>query len=489
MNNTLKHMLLVSSCLSTVCAVAEKPNIVLFLVDDLGWGDLGYNGSTFHLTPNIDAFARESTVFSDAYAYPTCSPSRACLITGQNTPRHGIYRVEAYKPAPEPYKKLRDVKSGHFYEGSAPTIGDVMKRAGYTCGYIGKWHMGDRPETMPPGRGFDVNIAGCGFGNPPSYFSPYKNPELSDGPDGEYLPERLLDETLKFINEHSTGDRPFFLIHATYLVHRPVQAKDEYTELFKTRTPDAGRSNPEYAAMVYAMDVEFGRLMQGLKNAGVFENTLIVFISDNGVNPVCAKGTPLRSCKASVYEGGIRVPMIAHWTGRTAPQVCNVPVSILDLLPTFLSAAGGTADGLTLDGENILPLFSGGTLQRDALYWHHPCYTIPTVFVENVRENYAYWDDDEMFIPPANERGDWVRPCSVIRAGDYKLIHEYETGTDELYNLKTDLGEEKNLAAELPEKVSELREKLTAWLKEMDAVIPCEPNPAYNPEYRQRPEE
>lgn len=468
-------------------AVAAQPNIVLCFVDDLGWSDVGYNGNTYHLTPRIDSLAKQSMVFNDAYAYPTCSPSRACLITGQNTPRHGIYRVDAYKPTPESFKKIKDAATGHFYEGSDLTLGDVMKKAGYVCGYIGKWHLGDRPETLPTGRGFDVNVAGCGLGRPPSYFSPYENPYLSDGPDGEYLPERLACEAAGFIRENK--DRPFFMVFAPHLVHRPVQAKPEYVQLFSDRTPMQGHWDSEYAAMVYALDVAVGELTDALKSAGVLDNTLIVFMSDNGPNPVCADATPLRGHKASVYEGGIRVPMFACWPGVIAPGTSDVPVTVMDLLPTFMDAASFEMDGLTLDGETLMPLLTrSGSLKRDALYWHHPCYTIPVVFSKEARNDPVYWKPGELFLPEEKDRGDWVRPCSVIRSGDYKLIYEYETGTVELYNLKEDLGETNNLAIAQPELAGQLTKKLKVWLQEMNAEIPSEPNPDYDPAFKQIPD-
>lgn len=466
----------------TAGSVPAKPNVVLFFADDLGWGDVGYNGNTYHLTPNIDSFAKESQIFSEAYAYPTCSPSRACLITGQNAPRHGIYRVPEYKPMPEQFKRIKDLPSGEFYDGPGPTIGDVMKKAGYFCGYIGKWHLGDRPETLPPGRGFDVNIAGYKYGAPPSYFSPYNNPELLDGPPGEYLPERLARESSEFIEQNK--HHSFFLIFAPHLVHRPLQPKPEYVELFKDRTPWEGHSNPDYAAMVYALDVEFGTLIHALKTAGVYDNTLIVLLSDNGTNPYCASGAPLRGYKASVYEGGVRVPMIVHWQGITLPGTCDVPVTVMDMLPTFMDAAGFSMPGLTLDGESLLPLIHRtGTLQRDALYWYHPCYDIPTVFAEGVRSNFAYWADGEVFMPPENKRGDWVQPCSVINSDGYKLIWKFDTGELELYNLEKDPGETANLAAAEPEKADALKKKLATWLNKMHAVIPSEPNPDYDPTY------
>lgn len=457
----------------------SRPNIILFFVDDLGWADVGFNGSSFHMTPQLDAFAENALVFTDAYAYPTCSPSRACLITGQNTPRHGIYHVAEYHPMPPVFKKIRDIRTGHFYEGGAPTIGEIMRDAGYVCGYAGKWHMGNRHDTLPQGRGFEMNAGGYSYGGPPSYFSPYMNPMLPDGPEGEYLPERLIQESIQFIRENR--ERPFFLIHAPYLVHRPIQPKSDYVELFESRVPDEGRSCPDYAAMVYAMDLAFGELIEALKEEGVFENTLIVFMSDNGVNPRDAKSTPLRGGKGSFYEGGIRVPMFAYWHGVTSPGISRVPVTVLDMIPTFLDAAGESSDGLLLDGESLMPLLRGnGSLHRDAIYWHHPCYMIPRVFSDP--DLPVYWPPGEARMPPVEERGDWVRPLSVIRSGDYKLIREYETGTVELYNLAKDMGETRNLVHDEPAKASDLKKRLDLWLTEVGAVIPSMPNPHYNPE-------
>ena len=481
----LRLIYLAAGLLLAGTAVARQPNIVLFFADDFGWVETGYNGNTFNLTPNIDAFARRGVVFENAYSYPTCAPARACLITGRNTPYHGIYRVEAYKPTPEPFKKIRDERSGLFYEGDSPTIGELMKQAGYVCGYVGKWHMGDREETLPQGRGFDFNAGGYKFGAPPSYFSPYGNPQLPDGPVGEYLPERLTQESISFIQRNR--DRPFFLIHAPYLVHRPVQPKPEYVELFRSRV-QSEFDRPDYAAMVYALDVEFGKLLQALKDEGVYDNTLIVLLSDNGPNPVCTTGGPLRGCKASVYEGGIRVPMIAYQHGLTQASVCPEPVSVLDVLPTFLDAAGAFTTGLTLDGESLLPLLGGGSLQRDALFWHHPCYTIPTVFKPGVRDNYAYWNDGEVFMPPDDKKGDWVRPCSIIRSGEYKLIREYESDTVELYNLLSDPGEQRDVADLFPEKKTELLDQLELWLSQTSAAIPVELNPDFDPQFRMVPE-
>ncbi|NWK54545.1 sulfatase [Verrucomicrobiaceae bacterium N1E253] len=457
-----------SLMVGTSCFAAEKrpPNVVLFFVDDLGWGDLGCNGNTFHLTPNIDAFAKTSRVFSDAYAYPSCSPSRACLVTGQNTPRHGIYNVKYYLGTRDWLKKIKDVKTNHFYKGDAPTIGTLMKRLGYKCGYAGKWHMGDEGKGLPQAHGFtQMNAGGCGWGHPAGgFFSPYKNTQLPDGPKGEYLSDRLTEESIGFIKKYK--NEPFFLVYAPYLVHRPVEPKPEYVKLFAERPPSKTHRNQGYAAMVYAMDLAFGKLVESLKEQGVYENTLIVFTSDNGTNPACAKSLPLRGCKASIYEGGIRVPTMVYWKGVTSPGISKTPVSLLDWIPTFLDAGGGRLDGLTLDGESLLPIFDGkGKLKRDALFWH----------IASYQGN------------PSNAKNDtWTRPCSIIRTDQYKFVQEYENGTFELYDLRKDRSEKKNLAGDLPEVVSRLKKKLDTWLKDMDAVIPNEPNPNYDPSRGER---
>ena len=461
MINRIRIIALLTMAVACAAPAARKPNVVLFFADDLGWGDIGYNGSTYHLTPNIDAFAKKALAFSDAYAYPTCSPSRACLVTGQNTPRHGIYNVVQYHPTPEYLKKIKDVPSGHFYEGDAPTIGTLMKRAGYQCGYAGKWHMGDEGDGLPQAHGFtEMNAGGRGWGNPKGgYFSPYENTQLSDGPEGEYLSDRLTDECCAFIETYR--DDPFFLIYAPYLVHRPVQPKPEYVELFESRAPDENHTDPEYAAMAYALDVAFGKLVQALKDAGVFENTLIVFTSDNGTNPLTAKSLPLRGCKGSIYEGGIRVPAFVHWEGVTVAGLCETPVSVLDWLPTFLDAGQGSDDGLVLDGESLMPLLRGsGALKRDALYWHTAAY---------------------QGRPEDAAQGTWMPPCSIIRSGDYKFIQEYDSGTTELYNLRTDRSETLNLVFAQPEVAARLKKKLDTWLTQVHAIIPSKPNPAYHP--------
>ena len=429
----------------------KQPNILLFLADDLGWADVGYNGSTYHLTPNIDKMAAESMVFDGAYMNPSCSPSRASIATGLYPPRHGIYHVEAYARTPEKFMKMVPVKSGHFLtDMSIPTMGELMQKAGYHCGYTGKWHLGETPETLPLGRGFSANAAGCGWGHPPGgYFAPYRNKYLKDGPKGEYLPDRLCEESIRFMKESEQTGKPFFLIHAPYLVHRPNQAKKEDINTFKQRTPDEGRSQPTYAAMVYALDRVFGNLVAELKKEGKLENTVIILTSDNGINKLSGKATPLRGGKGEIYEGGVRVPMLVYWKGKTTAGHCAVPVNGIDLLPTVLELAR-TELPPVVDGESLVPLFDGkGALKRDAIYWHIPCY--------NGR--------------PGNAQC-WQQPVSALRSGDFKLIYNHTDGSYELYNLVKDVGESKNLAASMPEKVAQLKGKLDAWLKETNAPMP-----------------
>jgi arylsulfatase A-like enzyme len=391
-----------------------------------------------------------------------CSPARASLVTGRNTPYHKIYNVIQYKRTPEHVKKIKDVTSGHFYTGDAPTIGTLMKQAGYQCGYAGKWHMGDEGDGLPQAHGFtEMNAGGRGWGDPKGgYFSPYENSQLPDGKDDEYLSDRLTAECTSFIERYRND--PFFLIYAPYLVHRPVQPKPDYVGLFKDRMPDENHGDPDYAAMVYALDVAFGKLLQSLKDNGVYENTLIVFTSDNGTNPLVGKSLPWRGSKGTIYEGGIRVPTFVQWPGVVKPGTCATPISVLDWLPTFLDAGQGGVKGLELDGESLVPLLAKtGDLQRDALYWHLASYH-----------------------GRADERGTdvWTPPCSFIRSGDYKFIQKYDSGMIELYDLKNDPFEQNNLSASNPEVTARLKQKLDAWLKQSNAMVSFDPNPAYDPD-------
>lgn len=423
----------------------DKPNIVFILVDDLGWADVGYNGATYHLTPSLDAFSKKAMVFDNAYTMPTCSPSRASLFTGLVAPKTGIYHVDNYARTPSSLFKVKPVKSGHFYEKPITMLGASIKSAGYATGYVGKWHV----DHDPTKRGFDFNAGGWSRGNSESYFSPYKNPSLKDGPKGEYLPERLLRESQSFIR--SNKDKPFFLCYAPYLVHRPLQARKEDVARFETRPKEKARFDPTYAAMVEWTDKVFQGILDTLQAEGLDDNTVIVFTSDNGMHGLVGDSTPLRGEKGSCYEGGVRVPTMVYWPGITHAQRTNALIDVVDWYPTLREIAGASDPGHALDGISLVPLLNGHKTEvRDAVYWHMPCY---------------------------NGRGAdcsvvWQTPFSAIRVGKYKLIHFYEGDRVELYDLEQDIAESNDLSPSMPEKVEELRGKLGGWLQRVSAPLP-----------------
>jgi len=436
-----------SSCASPE-PLQSKPNILFFLVDDLGWADVGYNGATYHLTPNIDAFARKALVFDNAYTMPTCSPSRVSLFTGMSAPRTGIYHVEAFDRTPEEIFKVKPVKSGHFYEKSLTMLGSAMKSAGYATGYVGKWHV----DNDPLGRGFDFNAGGWGSGGPASYFSPYKNPALKDGPKGEYLPERLLKEATGFIKANK--NHPFFLCYAPYLVHRPLQAREEDIVRFEKREKEAARYNPTYAAMVEMADRVFRSVLDVLEDEGLADNTVIVFTSDNGINGLIGDATPLRGEKGSCYEGGVRVPAMVYWPGVTRAVHTRALIDVVDWYPTLLQVARAKLPEHTLDGKSLLPILSGAKESvRETVCWHMPCY------------NGKPWSNQV-----------WQPPFSAIRLEKYKLIYFYEDGHTELYDLEKDISEKNNLVKLLPAKVNELHNSLKIWLNKVNAPIPTDLN-------------
>ncbi|MEO0510833.1 MAG: sulfatase-like hydrolase/transferase, partial [Verrucomicrobiota bacterium] len=276
----------------------DRPNILFILCDDLGWNDVGYNGASYQLTPNIDKLSEQSLILHRSYARPTCAPSRASLFTGDNSAHTKIYHVKQYYGVQPDKFEVSPPKSGHHYTEPIAMLSDTLKSAGYTTGYVGKWHVTKDPTE----NGFDFNAGGWRKGGPASYFSPYKNPMLADGPEGEYLPERMADESIGFIKRNK--DKPFFLCYAPYSVHYPVQARPEDINFFKKRTKDHEQQLPVYAAMVYALDQAIGRVLDALESEGLIENTLIVFTSDNGHN---GRGVPaILGSGRSVVDGGRR---------------------------------------------------------------------------------------------------------------------------------------------------------------------------------------
>jgi arylsulfatase A len=469
--STLCRMLMLSGILWWLTGVCEgaqsnRPNIILFLIDDLGWKDLGCQGSAYYQTPNIDRLAAEGVRFTDAYAAcAVCSPTRAAVLTGKYPAR---LLLSNWLPDGRwnPKAKLRE---GRFLRGlpvEELTLAEALREAGYKTASIGKWHLGSEPFSLPEHHGFDVNIAGNAHGAPGSYFFPYagdwKIPAtdqravwnvLPDGQPGEYLTDRLTDEAVKFIR--ASKDKPFFLYFPHYGVHTPLQAKKEVVAKYE-RIPEAQRQGkPEYAAMVESIDDSVGRVIATLKELKLDENTVIVFTSDNGGFYNATSNSPLRANKGAYYEGGIRVPLIVKWPGvAKSGLVVSEPVTSTDFYPTCLAAAGLPAlPNQHVDGVNLQPVLTGtDSLPDRGLFWHFPHY---------------------------NDHPSSV-PSSVIRKGDWKLIETFDPEGLELYNLASDLSETNNLAGVDIAKVDELRRELDAWRTEVDAEM-MKPNLDYNP--------
>lgn len=447
-----------------VCYAQEwqgaKPNIVFILADDMGWKDPGFMGNTYHETPNLDKLSKMGTMFTNAYANaPNCAPTRASLMTGQYTPRHGIFTVASAERGKSENRKLIPPENKHILAPRFVTFPELLKKEGYATASIGKWHLGGSPKTNPLARGFDLNIGGDQRGSPKSYFSPYKNDQLTDGPEGEYLTDRLTDEALTFIEKNKK--KPFFLYLTHFAVHTPIQGKKELVEKYKRKAPPEGKYNPTYAAMVESLDEGVGRVMNKLEELGLEENTILIFFSDNGPYFRASDAAPLRGSKGMLYEGGVREPLIVYWKGHTKPATTiDVPVIGTDFFPTFLDLAGiKKPKNLTLDGKSLLPLLEKGkSMNREALYWHFPAYLEPY----------------------GGMKQKWRQvPASAMRMGDWKLIENFETKGLELYNLKNDISESINLVYSEPKRVKKMHKALIKWRKGVNAPVPTELNPEY----------
>jgi arylsulfatase A-like enzyme len=441
-------------CVAAVSPDPNRPNIVLILADDLGWTDLACYGSKFYETPNLDALARDGMKFTQAYSACTvCSPTRAATLTGKYPAR---LHITDWIPGRMPENpKLLVPDWTKYLPLEEITIAKALKEWGYATASIGKWHLGDE-EYYPEQHGFDVNVAGFDKGNTSRYFSPYEIPTISDGPEGEYLTDRLTDEAVRFIEANK--DKPFFLYMPHFAVHLPLQAKQSLIRKYQAkRRPGMAQKNAIYAAMLESLDESVGRVRAELKQQGVGDRTLVIFASDNGGRVPTTSNEPLRVGKGSCYEGGTRVPFIVSWPGVTKPgSVCNVPVISMDVYPTVAQAAGAS-DFVErgVDGVDLSPvLHQSGKLPRDELFWHYPHH-----------QHYQLGG---------------TMPYSAIRKGDLKLIEFHDDMRVELYNLKDDISEQKNLAETMPDKVNELRERLHAWRTEVDAQMPTR-NPNYDP--------
>ena len=499
-------------------AEQRRPNVVFFLLDDLGWKDLGCYGSDFYETPNIDAFAKQSVRFTQAYATcHVCSPTRASIMTGKYPARLDMTDWLSGR-RDFPFQQLLNAEIHQYLPLSEITIAEALKSAGYATAHIGKWHLGEEPHG-PTAQGFDLQIPHWNKGWPKrGYHAPFGLEGLEDQP-GQYLTDRLTDEALKFIE--SKKDEPFFLYMSHYAVHDPIHGRKDLVEKYKQKLADMKRpkgpafilegnpddpfdpsreqltqligtkefepfsvlphrtvkikqyqDNVEFAAMVETVDESLGRIRAKLDLLGLAENTIVILFSDNGgmsagnfgnpnrvINPKAldtaysTSNLPLRGAKGFLYEGGIREPMIVHWPGhQKRGYVCDVPVVSTDFYPTILEMVGLEAmPDQHPDGLSITSLVQGGkSLARDGIYWHFPHYS-----------NHGMQS-----------------PGGAIRVGDWKLLEYFENGNVQLFNLKTDIGEQRDLALKKPEKVAELRQQLHTWREEVGANM-MPPNPNY----------
>ncbi len=457
-----------------LCGAVAQPvkplNFVFILADDLGWADLGCYGGDLVETPNIDRLAGQSVRFTNAYAAaPVCSPTRAALMTGKHPARlHMTTWFESSGNPPKTNKLIPPVTVGDMPLQEV-TVAEALRTRGYLNALIGKWHLGSA-GYYPEAQGFDVNIGGTFWGAPQTFFYPYTGtrnyggefryvPHLEFGRPGEYLTDRLTTEALNVMEKAKA--QPYFVYLAHHAVHTPVEGKAELVERYKLRVrPGMHHQNVKYAAMIASLDESVGRVLRKIDDDGMADRTVVIFTSDNGgfTNPYRGEpvtdNSPLRSGKGSLYEGGVRVPLMVRWPGvTTAASVSKEPVVTMDLYSTMLDAAGMKGspeyakgvDGLTLTGLLRQPK---GKLGRDALYFHYPHY-YPT-----------------------------TSPVSAIRAGDWKLLEYLEDGHTELYNLAEDLSEKKDLSAAMPARSSELRARLADWRKAVNAQMPAR-NPGY----------
>lgn len=474
----------------------KLPNIVMFLIDDLGWGDLGCYGNTFHETANIDKLAHDGIKFNRAYAgAPVCSPSRASIITGQFPAR--LHLTQWIPGNTYPNKKLLEAPSLMHLPAGIPTIASELKALGYRTGSIGKWHLceeagkppvvkteeaagevyqqghkvtsstaihasaGDQTMFLPENFGFDFNVAGDWHGNPgpPNhYFGPFHYHNLEGYTKQDLLTDVLTTKMDEFLTK--SFKEPFFLYMAEYAVHMPLQEREALIEKYWKKNGGKDEPDPIYAAMVESVDVALGNLRNKLEELGLANDTIILLTSDNGgvgfqgkrLHFVANNGG-LRAGKGFLYEGGIREPLIVYWPGvTTAGTTTDVPVMFTDFLPTMLSMVNGSAAKLPCDGLDLSPLLrTGSSLGRQALYWHYPHYS---------------------------DQGG--TPTGAILEGDWKLIEFFEDGHLELYNLKVDPGEQYDLASTFDDRAAAMHASLVAWRKSVGALMPT-PNPDRNP--------
>ncbi|MDT0551838.1 sulfatase [Urechidicola vernalis] len=451
-----------------ISAQNNKPNVVLILVDDMGWTDLGSFGSDLYQSPNIDKLADEGVRFTNSYSSCTvCSPTRASIVTGKYPARLNVTDwIEGHK---YPWAKLNVPDWTMYLPDEEYTMAEAFKDAGYQTAHFGKWHLGEKEENWPENHGFDINVGGWSRGAPrrdkakgyTGYFSPYGNPRLEDGPEGEYLTERLSNDVVSYIDKN--GDSPFFINLWLYNVHTPLQATQDKIDKFKSLVnPNANHRNATYAAMVEHTDEAVGKIITKLKEKSLLENTIILFSSDNGgligknpKNPV-TNNTPLRTGKGDIYEGGVKIPTIIYAPNRiVGGQEVETPIISMDYYPTLMELTGIKSRKITrqtVDGKSVLPFIKKSNSEREAIFWHYPHY---------------------------HQEGGV--PYSAIRLGDFKLIENFESDSYELYNLKNDVGESMNIIENHPAIAEDLKMRLSKWRDEVGAQYPTK-NQNFNKE-------
>jgi len=457
-------------------ASAAPPNVLFILVDDLGLHDLGAEGSSFYETPHLDQLAKSSMRFTQGYAAcRVCSPSRASIQLGKFPARHGITQWIGAKSGMDWQRDDVLLPSDYLHElpQADTTLAEALGQAGYQTYFAGKWHLGGE-GSLPTDHGYEINVGGHHRGSPPGgFFSPYKNPLMSDGPPGESLTMRLAQETGNFLEQDH--DRPFFAMLAFYTVHAPVQTeqrrwqkyqrkaqnlpeRSERFEIDRTLPVRVVQDHPVYAGMIETLDDAVGHVLDRLSQAGLADNTIVIFTSDNG--GVCSGdayatcNAPLRGGKGRQWEGGIREPFYIKYPPVTKKGGTNqTPVTGTDFYPTILELCGlPLRPEQHIDGVSLLPLLQGGSIQDRPLYWHYPHYD--------------------------NQGGE---PSSLLRIGDHKLIHYYEDGRNELYDLASDPREQNDLASQNPERTKRMADQLQGWLESVDAKFP-QPDPRYSAE-------
>jgi len=454
----------------------DRPNFVLIYADDMGWKDVGYQGSDFYETPVIDALAKQGMAFSAGYACAgNCAPSRACLLSGQYTPRHHLYAVGSTNRGPKHEMRLTPIPNSDGLSLESLTLAEVLQDAGYATGHFGKWHLDGKDGAKPSMQGFDETYDSFGDGELKEGTETNKKGPPSD-PKGVFT---LTDKACAFIEKNR--DRPFFCYVPHHAIHGPLQGQPKTVEHFQAKPKGDNHKSVMYAACTYDLDESVGRLLKKLDELNLAEKTMVIFTSDNGATPQSLQ-EPLRGNKGGYYEGGIREPFIIRWPGTIKPgSTSDVPVIQVDLFPTMLAAAGiAVPESKVLDGESLMPLLTGeGKLERSAIFWHFPGYLNTAVTRGR---------------PLDVQTGFRSRPVTVINMDHWKLHLYHEewlldggaeglpaSGAVELYDLRKDIGERHDLAASHPEKRDELLGDVLRWHESVGALIPTEPNPKYAP--------